>query len=113
MLDVCVADPELRLALNKPNCSRCIKCIRTMVTLEALGKLSSFERVFDLDLFYRERTRLVRQLVDAAILGNFSSREAVDFARRNRVALPASTPLLRSTAALKASIRRLLGSSLT
>ena len=55
MLDVCVANPDKRLALEKLNCSRCWKCTRTLLTLEALGRLDAFEKVFDLPYYRTHR----------------------------------------------------------
>lgn len=35
------------------NCSRCFKCLRTMATLDLLGQLDSYEKVFDLAAYRR------------------------------------------------------------
>lgn len=36
---------------NRPNCSCCFKCIRTMVTLDLLGVIDEFDRVFDISMY--------------------------------------------------------------
>ena len=39
------------------NCSRCHKCQRTLVTLDVLGKLDLYEKVFDLDDYRAHRSK--------------------------------------------------------
>lgn len=50
-LDVCVAP----YATEKGNCSECQKCLRTEVTLDLLGALSRFDKVFDLRIYRKRR----------------------------------------------------------
>lgn len=38
---------------NWKNCSRCTKCLRTMITLDIIGKLDKFNKIFDVEYFYR------------------------------------------------------------
>jgi hypothetical protein len=37
------------------NCSSCWKCRRTLLTLEVLGKLDAYRRIFDVDRYLREK----------------------------------------------------------
>jgi hypothetical protein len=46
-LDVCVK--------SGTNCSQCWKCMRTQLTLELLGHLPNFSRVFDLEVYRKHR----------------------------------------------------------
>ncbi len=55
-LNVCVKQ-EKGKKNSKINCSSCYKCIRTMVSLDILGSLSNYQTVFDLDVFYKNRSR--------------------------------------------------------
>ena len=47
-LHVCTDD-------SGPNCNVCAKCIRTMVTLDAIGKLDEFDKVFDVNYYRANR----------------------------------------------------------
>lgn len=52
-LDVCLND-----SLPNPdylNCSNCLKCIRTMTTLDVLGKLPLFDKVFDINMYTKNK----------------------------------------------------------
>lgn len=51
-LDVCVS---LLPGKNKLNCSTCYKCMRTQLTLEIIGKLHLYQKVFDLDLYEKNK----------------------------------------------------------
>ena len=56
-LDVCVSP-----AYRGHNCSRCDKCLRTLLTLEVLGRLGAFKKVFDLDVYSRERSQFIQRV---------------------------------------------------
>ncbi|WP_306141897.1 hypothetical protein [Roseibium sp. MMSF_3412] len=73
-------DPQAQMSLNvclkgvagqkssssKLNCSTCWKCIQTLLVLETHDRLDAFREVFDVDLYLRERRRLLSLLVDFA-----------------------------------------------
>jgi len=59
-LDVCV-NPEL--AEDTINCSECHKCVRTILTLDALGYLENFSRVFDIVKFSDAKNKHLGQLL--------------------------------------------------
>ena len=69
------------------NCSVCGKCRRTLLTLEILGKLDAFGRVFDVDRYRRE---VRRRLIAETIVGeksNLFARHLMDLARERKVDL--------------------------
>lgn len=74
-LNVCV-DP----AYEGRNCSVCFKCCRTLLTLELLGKVHLYEKIFDLQRFRSVRSRYIRDSVMTAYRGSFEA-EIADLAR--------------------------------
>lgn len=49
-----IAQKHLNVCINSTdgsNCSKCSKCMRTLIPLEAMGKLDSFSKVFNLDVY--------------------------------------------------------------
>ena len=88
MLDVCVASQEARAALPRQNCSRCWKCNRTLLTLEALEVLEDFDRVFDVDYYRRNRSRLVRNVALHASSGDPAALEALRMAGARGLPVP-------------------------
>lgn len=52
---------------DKINCSHCPKCIRTMITLEYLGHLQDFEKVFHIDHYEKNKDWMVRALVGSKV----------------------------------------------
>ncbi|MCK9265910.1 hypothetical protein M0P98_03375 [bacterium] len=53
-LNVCVKPEEEKS--GKVNCSLCHKCIRTMAALDIIGCLPGYKDVFDIDIFYKNKT---------------------------------------------------------
>jgi len=51
------------------NCGHCFKCKRTLLTLDALGALDRFGRVFDIDDYKRNRRHYLRYLYRAQLAG--------------------------------------------
>lgn len=58
-LDICIDTP----AEGSLNCSVCSKCKRTLLTLEILGRLDQFEKVFDLDKYQKERSDFLVEIL--------------------------------------------------
>lgn len=58
-LDVCV---ELNKSENIKNCSKCDKCLRTALSLELLGKLEHYNKVFNLDVYYNHRDHFIGKI---------------------------------------------------
>ena len=81
LLDVCVKPAKVRQEIVGPglNCSRCWKCVRTIATLEAMGKLDSFGRVFDLPHYRANREALLSKLKRRARAGSTLDKAAYQF----------------------------------
>ena len=78
-LDVCVDET------NESNCSNCTKCRRTMATLDILGKLDLYDKVFDLPLFYKKRSHIFFDIfLDKSCL----AKEVVRYANDNNYDYP-------------------------
>lgn len=60
-LDVCT-HPYIE-GRDEINCSECYKCQRTMLTLEILGKLECYSKVFDLDKFRKNKKEYIGSLL--------------------------------------------------
>jgi hypothetical protein len=54
-LNVCVKEEH--------NCGACFKCLRTLLTLEIAGKINKFESVFNLNSYYRNKSRYLAQVL--------------------------------------------------
>ena len=52
-----VAQNNLNVCGKEMNCTACTKCYRTLLTLEQLGKLNEFSKVFDLKKYQRNRIK--------------------------------------------------------
>lgn len=69
------------------NCSVCGKCRRTLLTLEILGKLDAFGKVFDVDRYRREvRRRLIAETIVREKTDLFA-KHLMDLARERKVDL--------------------------
>lgn len=59
--------------MKKRNCGRCEKCMRTILTLDLIGRLHSFEDIFDLEYYNKNKDwyifRVVRGRKDNVFLG--------------------------------------------
>src|SRR5690606_756799 len=53
-LDVCTDPPVDSLYIN---CSQCFKCMRTQLTLELIGRLEEYNKVFNLKIYYKEKKK--------------------------------------------------------
>ena len=72
-LDVCVSPAAAG------NCSACEKCLRTLLTLEMLGHLDLYERVFDMELYAQKRQGFIESVTASDRPFNI---EIVAFARQ-------------------------------
>jgi hypothetical protein len=75
------------------NCSVCFKCARTMLTLDILGVLHLYDKVFDI-----ERYKQIKQPYIESILykRDLFAREILQLAQDHNFRIPASTRLLGS-----------------
>jgi hypothetical protein len=71
------------------NCSRCVKCLRTLATLDLLGELDGFGRVFDLDAYRRFSRRGQYLLLLRGRSDDRYIKEIYDLTRQPGVRLPA------------------------
>ena len=69
------------------NCSVCGKCRRTLLTLEILGKLDAFDKVFDVGRYRREvRRRLIAETI-VHEKTNLFAKHLMDLARERKIDL--------------------------
>lgn len=87
-LDVCFNFKE-RNKRKYLNCSYCSKCNRTLATLEVLGCISMFDKVFDLDLYYKNRSRAWGQLeYNRIIMKKSIGKKLIFEAKKSGLKLP-------------------------
>ncbi len=70
---------HLDVCFNFENCGHCVKCYRTLITLDLLGNLDNFNKVFDVNKYKSNRNKAYGWLLYAR-LGNDKDDNAV-FAR--------------------------------
>lgn len=92
MLDVCSPTRRRVKGDLTYNCSRCKKCVRTIATLEAIGQLEDFDRVFQVDLYKATRTSLLRGLHESARAGDNFDREVIALLREAGLSVPEPRP---------------------
>lgn len=91
-----VAQRHLNVCVNSTdgsNCCICPKCMRTLVPLEALGKLDSFNQVFDLMKYRKNAYNAKCKMVGHYGVDGFDT-DNVDFARKHNLAMPSRTNAL-------------------
>ncbi|RKS45143.1 hypothetical protein BC962_2819 [Gillisia mitskevichiae] len=59
-LDVCT---NSSIQNNWGNCSECEKCLRTELTLELLGKLHLYDKVFNIKKYYKNKNRFIGKVL--------------------------------------------------
>ena len=60
-LNVCCRhsdDPNV----DEKNCRECAKCNRTLIALDAMGKLTEYSKVFDLNKYKKNKRKILWQL---------------------------------------------------
>ena len=85
-LNVCVA--------AETNCSRCHKCQRTLVTLDLLGKLDLYDKVFDLNDYWTHRSKYFG-LVLGGWKNDLFKQEIYDAIKQDKFHIPFSAYLYR------------------
>ncbi|MCE8471320.1 hypothetical protein LZ189_20120, partial [Rhodovulum sulfidophilum] len=76
------------------NCSRCWKCNRTLVSLDLIGALEKYDRVFDLEYYRQNKRSAVRSAALRALKGSKIDREIVEHVKRSGYPLPSKAELL-------------------
>lgn len=84
-LNVCVNN-GINILKDK-NCSVCHKCNRTLIILEALGKLSEFSGVFDIDK-YKKQAYISKCYTVLDYKSNPFSKDGVDYAKSHGIKYP-------------------------
>jgi len=92
-LNVCVAPAADRMSMGR-NCSRCWKCNRTLVSLDLIGALEKYDRVFDLEYYRQNKRSAVRSVALRALKGSEIDREIVEHVKRSGYPLPSKAELL-------------------
>lgn len=92
-LNVCIVTSEYENVNEADgkieNCSKCFKCRRTMVTLDILGKLSSYNNVFDLNHYNKHREKyLADTLYHYYRSKEVFSVEIMELVHENKFAFP-------------------------
>ncbi|MBQ9178291.1 MAG: hypothetical protein IJ140_04785 [Prevotella sp.] len=81
---------------GRENCCECTKCVRTMVTLDWLGVLDKYSKVFDLGKYYRNKQYYLQSIVDKRN-SNAYYYELYEYAKSNNIYLPKPSNFFRST----------------
>ena len=76
-LHVCVREDE--------NCGVCTKCKRTILTLDTLGKLENFSKVFDIDYYKKHKNEYLIWLYKKALSKN---NYGIQIYRENKIHIP-------------------------
>ena len=97
-LDVCVDEK------NERNCSQCLKCMKTQLTLEIIGKLDRYNRVFDNKVYQKERTRFITSIHRSP---SIHLNEILNLARERNYPLPFLKTKLYSLFRVYGILRRL------
>lgn len=62
-LTVCGIETSGYTVAQRGNCSNCTKCLRTMVQLYTINELDKFDRVFDLNDFYKHKSKRIGKML--------------------------------------------------
>lgn len=81
-LNVCVKESV--------NCGLCEKCKRTLLEIYSLNKLNNFERVFNVNVFLRNKNKYIGEAL-AKKNSNIFSREVCQTFKKNKVKIPFSS----------------------
>lgn len=59
-LDICIGKKHLKSDFY--NCSQCYKCMRALVTFEKLDVLEKYDKLFDLDLYFKNKDKYLEKV---------------------------------------------------
>ena len=92
-LIVCAYMPYLEKPETKyKNCSMCPKCLRTMTQFYVINKLDYFKDVFNVEEFYRHKTKYIAKMIASNKKSYVNDME--NFAKKNQVKIPFCSYLL-------------------
>lgn len=91
------------------NCSECFKCMRTELTLDIIGKLQDYEKVFDLEKYYKKKVKFSAYII-ANKKDNIHYNEIVDLMASYKYSVSGMTRLFIFYYAVKRNITKLIKS---
>jgi len=59
-LDICIGKKHLKS--DYYNCSQCYKCMRALMTFEKLGVIEKYSKLFDLDIYYKNKNNYLKKV---------------------------------------------------
>ncbi len=96
-LNVCVC--------RNGNCSTCFKCMRTLLTLDILGKLKNYDKVFNLSEYRRCKNRYIAQVI--AYRTSYFYKDIYNEMRRKGIHVPIESRLLACKHLCGSALRRM------
>lgn len=96
LADYEIAHKYLDVCFNFNNCGTCSKCYRTLITLDILGKVDLFNKVFDVEKYKKNRDLAFAWLIetkngDAKDDNVVFAKDIYEFAKQRNVAIPAKS----------------------
>lgn len=82
------------------NCGKCIKCLRTLLTLEVLGEIENFKKVFNLNEYYKRKRRYMISVVARRKLSNFK-QEIYEEMKKSQFKIPVHLQMIGRVAYIK------------
>lgn len=107
-LTVCLItsdDEKFSLESTTKNCSKCYKCIKTMVTLDILGELDKYHKVFDLNI-YKKNKYLAQILYDKYRANDIFAKEIFKELKNQNYSIPTSVYYLAFLRVFQPIIRK-------
>lgn len=79
-----LAEKYLNVCVNTPkNDGTCFKCVRTLLTLDALGVIDNYDKVFDIEQYHRNRKNYIMNMyVEAVFKGNSFYQEILPYYKK-------------------------------
>ena len=79
-----LAQKFLHVCVNSnKNCGLCHKCIRTILTLDGINKLDDFSNVFDVQYFYKNKNKYMKQLYKSYLTKEDFSAPIYELQKKN------------------------------
>ena len=102
------------------NCSECVKCMLTLMTLDVLGKLDNFSKVFDLEAYRKNLPRWKNEIAQKHMNGKYYSNEPnpYDFLKSHGMKFPSpaevrmSLMMSKISSLSKKALRKIIGGKL-
>lgn len=101
ILDVCV-DPDITRDIN---CSKCFKCMRTILTLEIIGRMDNFSKIFNYDEYFKNRDYFIASCL---ISKDPLIKEILDYAKSKNYKFPKKSYLIKYFLSLYRFIKKII-----